>query len=212
MATGRHANKTASRTARITSIPASPTTADARLRGTGPGPTGPASPAVRGAAVATAASSRDPAQYGWNWGPRRPPTQRSRNEPVNNTASRKRPAPGRPGSYPTATHGAEPSGCAATTRGSPSGRRASAGAHTDNGTPGTPCDGIAARTAALNLSRAAASSAAPLVSTARLTDRPPSSTARYTTPAADSSNRAVNRNGPTWVGSPSGSGLDMAPT
>lgn len=198
--TGWHANSTAISSASTSSAAANPTVAATRFRSGGRSPTGPA-PATGGSGRRgpSNAGSPDPSQYGWNCGPRRRPPHHDRPDPWNTTGSKNRSAPTRSASYSVATHGAGPSGCAATTGAAarpPPGPPPAPGASTGP-RPGTPpAAGTAALIAARNRSRAAASPAAPRFSTATLARRPSPSTPRNTIPAADSDKRADRRNGP----------------
>src|SRR5690606_9422934 len=193
VASGWHANSTPISSDSTSSTPARPSTTATRLRSGGRSPgASPGRPGTTPGAASgrSSAGSPDPCQYGWNCGPRRRPPHQPRPAPRDATGSRKRPAPGRSGSYALATHGAGPAGCAATTRHRPPRPEpdpASPGPPegAPGGTPARP-DGTAALIAARNRSRAAASSAAPRVSTATLARRPSESTPRYTIPAADS--------------------------
>ncbi len=200
-ASGTHANSTPISNPSTSSTAANPTTAPTRLRSGGRSPTGTGPPPTTSRGRSNAGSP-DPSQYGWNCGPRRRPPHHPRPDPWNTTGSRNRSAPARSASYSVATHGAGPSGCAATTGASP-------GPPAPAARPGP---GTAALIAARNRSRAAASPAAPRFSTATLARRPSPSTPRNTIPAADSDRRADRRNGPNWAGSPGGNGLDMAAT
>ncbi len=189
--TGWHANSTPISNASTSSAAASPTIAATRLRSGGCSPTGAAPGAGAGRGGPSNAGSPDPSQYGWNCGPRRRPPHQARSAPWNTTGSRNRSAPTRSASYSVATHGAGPSGCAATTGAAPPGSA-------NDPRPGTPpAAGTAALIAARNRSRAAASPAAPRFSTATLARRPAPSTPRNTIPAADSDKRADKRNGPS---------------
>lgn len=116
-AVGWHANSTAISNASTSSAAANATTAATRFRSGGRSPAGtpPGTGAAGPGRGASNAGSPDPSQYGWNCGPRRRPPHHARPGPWNTTGSRKRSAPTRSGSYNVATHGAGPSGCAATT-------------------------------------------------------------------------------------------------
>ncbi|MFI0373980.1 hypothetical protein ACH35V_39485 [Actinomadura sp. 1N219] len=212
-ASGWHANNTPISTASSSNPAASVNTVPTRLRCGARSPTGTGPPAPGGGPGRSNAGSADPSQYGWNCGPRRRPPHHVRPEPWNTTGSRNRSAPARSASYDVATHGAGPSGCAATTgAGSPGPRDPPPLPPPKPPEPPGPRPGTAALIAARNRSRAAASSAAPRFSTATLARRPSPSTPRNTIPAADSDKRADKRNGPSRSGSPGGNGLDMAAT
>ncbi len=139
------------------------------------------------------AGARSASQYGTKSGPCGSPSS----VPPTSTGSRNRSAPGPFGRYGVATHGARPRS-AASTRGTPPAPPASAPRPRHN----SPRRPDACLTAETNRSRAAPSSAAPLVSNAIDTARPSAACPRYTNPAGAACKRACTTKGPTRGGSP----------